>query len=213
MNLVTSAPTDWRVTGSYFEGCNCEPICPCRSVRGAPGGRSTFGECFGALSWHVLDGHADTLDLSDSLVVMTLRFLDRQSPSTSWEVVLYIDDRADRLQAEALAAIFLGHAGGTVADQYGPAIGEVLAVRCARISVEHVAARKRIEVERYIIVEAEELASEPGEVACGIPGLDRPGTELVNDIARSDDPALRWRVVGRGASFATDFDYRSAAPH
>ena len=47
-------------------------------------------------------------------------------------------------------------------------------------------------------------------MACGIPGLDRPGTELFNDVARSDDPALRWEVRGRGASFATDFDYRSS---
>ena len=39
--------------------------------------------------------------------------------------------------------------------------------------------------------------------------FDHPGTELFNDIARSDDEALRWEVVGRGASFATDFDYRS----
>jgi len=207
-----TAPLDWQVTGSYFEGCNCEAICPCRSVRGAPGGRSTSGECFGALSWHVLVGHADSVSLSGTVVVMTLRFLDQRSPSTPWEVVLYIDDRADDHQAEALEAIFLGRAGGTVADQYGPAIGDVRAIRRARISLEHVAARKRIEVERYIIVEAEEPASEPGEVACGIPGLDRPGTELINDVARSDDPALRWKVVGRGASFATDFDYCSA-PH
>jgi hypothetical protein len=203
---------DWRVRGSYFEGCNCEAICPCRSIRGAPGGASTFGECFGALSWHVLDGHADGVDLSDRLVVMTLRYFDRVQPSTRWEVVLYLDDGADDAQAMALADIFLGRAGGTVAAQYGRAIGTVHAVRRARITVEHVAPRKRINVAGYITVEAERLASEPGEVACGIPGLDRPGTELENDIARSDDPALRWEVRGRGASFASDFDYRSGTP-
>jgi hypothetical protein len=201
-------PVDWQVRGSYFEGCNCEAICPCRSVRGAPGGPSTYGECFGALSWHVHEGHADTVDLADSLVVMTLRYFDRVQPSTRWEVVLYIDDRADDAQFAALASIFLGRAGGTVAAQYGPAIGDVHAVRRARITVEHVAIRKHIHVAGYITVEAEQLASEPGEVACGIPGLDHPGTELYNDIARSDDPALRWEVLGRGASFATDFDYR-----
>ena len=43
----------WRVRGSYFEACNCDAICPCRSVRGAPGGPSTSGVCFGTLSWHV----------------------------------------------------------------------------------------------------------------------------------------------------------------
>jgi hypothetical protein len=206
---VTTVPVDWQVTGSYFEGCNCEAICPCRSVRGAPGGPSTYGECFGALSWHVIDGHADGVDLSDTLVALTLRYFDNEKPSTRWDVVLYVDDRADDAQAAALASIFLGRAGGTVAAQYGPAIGDVRAIRRARITVEHVAERKRIDVAGYIIVEAEELASGLGEVTCGIPGLDHPGTELVNEIARSDDPALRWEVVGRGASFSTDFDYRS----
>jgi hypothetical protein len=202
-------PTQWRVQGTYFEGCNCDAICPCRSVRGAPGGPSTYGECFGALSWHVLEGHADGIDLTGLLVVMTLRYFDRVQPSTKWEVVLYVDDRADDAQLAALAAIFLGRAGGTVAAQYGRAIGDVHAVRRARITVEHVAARKRLDVAGYVTVEAEELASEPGAVACGIPGLDRPGTELFNDVARSDDPALRWEVRGRGASFATDFDYHT----
>jgi hypothetical protein len=209
VSLSVPGPTEWRVQGSYFEGCNCDAICPCRSVRGAPGGASTHGECFGALSWHVLDGHAGDIDLTDLLVVMTLRYFDRVQPSTKWEVVLYVDERADDAQFDALSAIFLGHAGGTVAAQYGRAIGDVRAVRRARIEVEHTAARKRIGVAGYITVEAEEEASEPGEVACGIPGLDRPGTELYNDVARSDDPALHWEVRGRGASFATDFDYRS----
>jgi hypothetical protein len=209
---VSAAPTipvEWLVRGSYFEGCNCDAICPCRSVRGAPGGPSTHGECFGALSWHVHDGFADGVDLSDLLVVLTLRYFDRVTPSTRWEVVLYIDDRADDAQFDALAAIFLGRAGGTVAAQYGRAIGEVHAVRRAHIDVEHEAPRKQIVVNGYVTLEAEEPASEPGEVACGIPGLDHPGTELYNDIARSDDPALRWEVVGRGASFASDYEYRS----
>ena len=202
-------PTAWSVRGSYFEGCNCEAICPCRSVRGAPGGPSTHGECFGALSWHVHAGVADGVDLSDLLVVMTLRYFDRVQPSTRWEVVLYVDERADEAQFDALTSIFLGRAGGTVAAQYGRAIGEVHAVRRAHIEVEHVAPRKRIGVAGYVTLEAEDPASLPGEVACGIPGLDHPGIELYNDIARSDDVALRWEVVGRGASFATDFDYRS----
>jgi len=142
------------------------------------------------------------------MVALTLRYFDRVQPSTKWEVVIYVDERADDDQLAALSSIFLGRAGGTVAAQYAPAIGDVHAIRRARITVEHLAPRKRIDLTAYILLEAEETASEPGEVACGIPGLDRPGTELWNDTARSDDPALRWAVRGRGASFATDFDYR-----
>jgi hypothetical protein len=114
VSALASVPVDWRVRGSYFEGCNCEAICPCRSVRGVPGGPSTYGECYGALSWHVHEGQADGVDLGDHLVVMTLRF-DKVQTSTRWEVVLYVDDRSNDEQAAALSAIFLGRAGGTVA--------------------------------------------------------------------------------------------------
>ena len=201
---------DWRVRGSYFEACNCEAICPCRSVGGRPGGPSTFGECFGGLSWHVLDGHADGLNLSDLKVVMILRYFDRVQPSTPWEVVLYVDQDAEAEQRAALAEIFLGRAGGTVSRLYGPAIGEVHAVRPARITLQHTTPRKRIGVVGYLTVEAEGDASEPGDVRCGIPGFDHPGTELHGDALQSTDPALRWEVRGRRhAAFATDFDYRS----
>ena len=94
---------EWRVRGSYFEGCNCEAICPCRSVGGRPGGPSSFGECFGALSWHIHDGHADGVDLSGLRVVMSIRYLDRVRPSTPWEVVLYVDRNAGQDQQAALA--------------------------------------------------------------------------------------------------------------
>ena len=201
---------EWRVRGSYFEACNCDAICPCRSVHGQPGSSSTHGECYGALSWHVHEGRAGGVDLMDLKVALSLRFFDDRQPSTPWEVVLYVDERADDAQSDALADIFLGRAGGTVSHLYGPAIGEVHAVRSARITLEHVAPRHRIDVLGYLVVEAEGEASAPGDVRCGIPGFDHPGTELYADVIRSEDPALCREVRGnRNASFTSDFEYRS----
>ncbi len=203
------ASSGWRVRGSYFEACNCDAICPCRSVHGQPGGSSTYGECYGTLSWHIHEGHAGSIDLSDLKVVISLRYSDHVQPSTPWEVICYIDDRADDTQLEALADIFLGRAGGSVAQLYGAAVGEVHAVRRARVTVEHVNARKRIDVVGYLNVEAEGEASEPGDVRCGIPGYAHPGTELFGDLLRSDDRPFQWAIIGRrNAAFATDFDYR-----
>jgi len=141
---------------------------------------------------------------------MSLRYFDLVPPSTPWEVALYIDEDADDSQRAALADIFLGRAGGTVARLYGPAIGDVHVVRPARITLEHVRPRKRISVVGYLTVEAEGDASAPGDVRCGIPGFDHPGTELHGDTLQSTDPALTWEIRGRRhAAFATDFDYRS----
>jgi hypothetical protein len=76
-----------------------------------------------------------------------------------------------------------------------------------------VAARKRIGVLGYLTVEAEGAASAPGDVQCGIPGFDHPGTELHGDVLSSIDSALRWEVRGRrDAAFTTDFDYASVTP-
>jgi hypothetical protein len=81
MGITGSGPVaDRRVRGSYFEGCNCEAICRCRSVGGRPGGPSSFGECFGALSWYIHHGHADGLDLSGLRTVLSIRYLDRVQP-------------------------------------------------------------------------------------------------------------------------------------
>jgi hypothetical protein len=203
-------PKEWRVRGSYFEACNCDAICPCRSVHGRPGGASSYGECFGAVSWYVEDGYADGIELSHLQTVLSIRYFDNVAPSTPWEVVLYVDAHASDDQRDAVAAIFLGRAGGRVAELYGPAIGEVHGVRPATISLEHCAPRKRIDVIGYLTVCAEGEASHPGDVQCGIPGFDHPGTELHGDLLLSTDPALRWAVRGRrNAAFATDFDYSS----
>ena len=158
----------------------------------------------------VKEGHADGLDLSGLSVVMTLRYFDNVQPSTPWEVVLYIDERAEITQRSAIADIFLGRAGGSVAQLYGPAIGTVHAIRPARITLEHVEPRKRIGVVGYVTVESEGAASEINDVQCGIPGFDHPGTELHGDGIQATDPLLRFEVRGkRHASFFTDFNYHS----
>ena len=55
---------EWHVSGSYYETCNCDAVCPCRRHNGHPGGRSIYGVCQFLLTWHVLEGHAGSIDLS-----------------------------------------------------------------------------------------------------------------------------------------------------
>jgi hypothetical protein len=121
-----------------------------------------------------------------------------------------VSESATDPQLQALSAIFLGRAGGTVAELYGAAIGTVYGIRRAAIRLEHVAARRRIDVVGHLHVEAEDVASIEGDVRCGIPGFDHPGTELHGEGLTWHEGRLGWDVIGRRhAAFTTDYDYRS----
>jgi hypothetical protein len=197
----------WGVRGSYFEACNCEPICPCRSVGGRPGGRSTEGLCQFALSWRIDEGYAAEVELGGFAVVLAGFYFDDEARSP-WRVVLYVDEQAGPAQRRWLADIFLGRAGGTTLRNFAAAIGEVHAVRPARIQLEHTPGRWRIRANNWVTVAATQFVDADELVACGIPGFDHPGHEVRAELLQVDDATLRWAIRER-CGFATAFDYRS----
>jgi hypothetical protein len=200
-------PREWAVAGSYFEACNCEAICPCRQVGGRAGGRSSYGICQFALSWQIDRGHAGELRVDDLAVVMA-GWYDDDEPGKPWRVSLYLDEQANSEQYAALEAIFLGRAGGGTLRNFAAAIGAVHAVRRARIELSHVPRRWAMRADTYLTVRAETPVEAPAPVACGIPGLDRPGQEVIAGTFRVEDAPLNWDLHGR-CGFATDFAYSS----
>lgn len=195
----------WRVSGSYYEVCNCEAICPCRRQGGRTGGRSTFGVCAFALSWYIREGHCGRIDLTDQPVVLVGSY-DDDEPGAPWRVILYVDERARPDQHGALAAIFLGRLGGATLRNFAVAIGDVYAVRQARITLDHRRDRERMQAGDFVVARTVTPARSDEAVSCGIPGHDRPGREIVAELFRVEDAPLRWEVTGR-CGFATDFAY------
>lgn len=197
----------WLVEGSYFEACSCLPICPCRQVGGRGGGRSTFGVCDFALSWWITRGYSGEVDLTDRKVVMVGRY-DDDEPGSPWTVALLIDDEASAVQQNALADIFLGHAGGTPKRNYSPAIQNVASVGTAVVRLDHNRRHWRICVEGRVDVAADAEVDSDEPVACGIPGLDQPGQEVRATTLRADVEPLVWQWSDR-CGFATSFAYRA----
>jgi hypothetical protein len=197
----------WAVAGTYFEACSCLPVCPCRQIGGRDGGRSTFGVCDFALSWLITGGHRGDIELAGRQVVMVGSY-DDDEPGSPWTVSLFVDDQADDRQHAALADIFLGRAGGTAARNYGGAIRTVSAVQPARIGLDHERRHWRIRVEGHVEVRAGDEVDSDEPVACGIPGLDRPGQEVRSERLWVEAQPLRWEWSDR-CGFATDFDYRA----
>src|ERR1043166_5498100 len=103
--------TTWDIRGSYFESCNCDPICPCRRIDGVPGGRSTHGICTGVLSWVIEKGSAGDTDLGGLAVALAIRY-DDDEPGSPWSWILYLDEGASEKQLTALEDIFTGRLGG-----------------------------------------------------------------------------------------------------
>lgn len=199
---------DWRVAGTYFEACNCEAICPCRRQGGLKlTTGSTYGICDFALSWRILEGEHGDITLSGSSIVLAGSYSDREA-GKPWRVCLYVNETATDLQHTALTNIFLGRAGGTAFRNYAAAIGEVYAVRRARISLEHRPRQWFMRADDYVVVSGGAPVPSDLAVSCGIPGHDHPGHELRTEVMRVDDSALRWEVHGR-CGFAADFEYQS----
>jgi hypothetical protein len=196
----------WSVSGSYYEVCNCEAICPCRRSGGAKGGRATWDTCDFALSWWIKDGKAGAIDLLDLKVVMAGRWdIGGTDP---WHVTLYVDERATPAQRDALAALFLGRAGGHPQRSFGGNIVEVHAVKSAAIELDHTPARQQILVAPYLTVRTRENVPHPFTVSCGIPGHDHPGQEIRAELFRYQDALYDWDIRGK-CGFAADFAYTS----
>jgi hypothetical protein len=195
----------WRIRGSYFESCNCDPICPCRRIDGAPGGRSTHGECLGVLSWLISDGAADGVDLAGLPVAMATRYSDDEEGSP-WTWVLYLDTGATADQHDALERIYTGSLGGDAETHFPWAWkpSELVAVRPVAIDVEHTRRRQLLRIRDHVSVRIRDRYDGPETVTCVIPGHDREGEELVADELVVEDGQLGFSyraVCGYGSTF------------
>jgi hypothetical protein len=199
--------TAWHIQGSYFESCNCDPVCPCRRIDGVPGGRSTHGICAGVLSWLIEEGAAAGTELAGLAVALAIRY-DDDEPGSPWTWILYLDDRADEEQHAALEAIFTGRLGGDAETHFPWAwkASELLAVRRVAIEVDHAQRRQWLRIRDHVTVRIRDRYSGDESVTCVIPGHDRGGEELVAEELRVDDEMLSFDYSGT-CGYAATFDY------
>jgi hypothetical protein len=205
---MTGTPR-WAISGTYLEACNCEAICPCRSIGGRAGGRSSYGECIGALSWAVLDGGVGDVDLAGLGAVMATRYHDDE-PGSPWTFALYVDQRGDDLQRRALADVLTGRLGGTPMRQFPWVWKESLPLgwRPAALEIDHSRGRGWFRAGERVVVRVRAPVEGQEPVTCGIPGHDRSGTELFADLLRVDESPIALELSGRCA-YESTFDYSS----
>jgi len=197
----------WRIRGSYFESCNCDAVCPCRRIDGVPGGRSTYGECLGVLSWVIEQGHAGEVSLDGLKVALATRYSDDE-PGSPWSFVVYLDERADGAQRDALEAVYTGRLGGDALKHFPWAWKEarLLAVRPVVIEVSHEPRRQWLRIRDHVTVRIRDRHPGPETVTCVIPGHEQSGEELVTDELAVTDELLRFEYHGN-CGYSAPFDY------
>jgi hypothetical protein len=128
-----SAPgvPDWSVQGDWFDVCKCAIPCPCTFAQ-AP----TYGDCEGILAWHIREGRYGDVRLDGLNVVAVASFEGNiWTGATNVSMGIFLDEKADEGQREALQMIFGGQAGGWPA-QFASLIEDVRGIEYAPIEFE-----------------------------------------------------------------------------
>ncbi len=115
---------DWNLSGKYFESCNCETACPCVFLS-----KPTTGECEVLVARHIENGSFEDVSL-DGLNVALAVHSPGHMAEVKWKAAVYLDDKVDDRQRDALTQIFGGHAGGHPA-MLASHVGEIVGLASA----------------------------------------------------------------------------------
>lgn len=137
--------TQWKLTGDYFENCNCDVLCPCEvSAKPMLTATPTNGECNVALAFHIERGSYGAIPL-DGLNAAVMAHTPGPMADGNWSVAMYLDERANDQQREALQAIFSGQEGGVMGG-FAPLISTVLGVKSVPMTFKKDGRHRSLEV-------------------------------------------------------------------
>jgi hypothetical protein len=192
--------TEWKLSGTYFEACNCDVACPCVFLS-AP----SSGECTALIGWHIDQGSFGDVVL-DGLNVALAVHSPGHMLDVKWKVALYLDDKADQTQNQALTQIFAGQAGGHPA-RLGAHIGEVLGVKSVGIDYQVNGKRRSIQIADVAEAEIEAIEGQGAtEVTvenhplCIAPGY--PAVTAKSKKLSYQDYGLQWQITEKNGFFS-----------
>lgn len=194
----------YRIAGSFFEVCNCNAICPCRTRDGVDGGRSTHGICDYILTWKIVEGHFKNTDLGGLSISIAGSYNDDVEEGVPWNAIFYIDDTASEEQFNSLARIFQGNAGGDMLfTDWTPT---VLGIRRAKIELDHTPGGEEVRIADTVSAKVERVFEHDEVLTTGISGHQFPGQECVSNF-RVADGDFHWDYKER-CGFSSKFEYQ-----
>lgn len=199
--------TQWKLTGTYFETCNCDTGCPC-----AFGSAPTEGFCNAIVAWHVSAGAFGDVAL-DGLNVALLVDVKGNMVENKWKAAVYLDAKASAAQKSALLTIFSGQAGGHPAV-LASFIGEMLGSKSVPIHYHADGKHTTLQIPGIADAELEVLEGQDGKPitienhpVCIAPGV--PAMVGRSKHFRLSDYGYDWKLSGRNA-YLSAFSYSGA---
>jgi hypothetical protein len=192
--------TNWSLTGTYFESCNCDTACPCVFLS-----EPTEDECTVLVGWHIDEGSEGDVSLNDLNVALALTSPGHMA-KVPWTVALYLDERADGKQSDALTRIFTGQEGGHP-ERLASHIGNVLGISSVAIDFAADGRRRSLRIGDVGSVEIEAIDGQGGEPVtidghplCIAPGY--PATAARSSKLEYHDHGLDWELSEKNGFFS-----------
>lgn len=192
----------WSISGSYFETCSCNVVCPCTASLSLG---ATLDRCRVTLVFNVKRGEVDGTDVS-GLTVAAIADTPKVMTEGNWRIGVFIDGAASDEQAQKLGGVFSGALGGPMAA-LGPLIGENLGVQRAPIEVREDGLTHSIRIGDAVDFEVEDVV--PFGVETGQPaklvGVFHPASSELT-VAH----ATRSKISGFGIEYEAKSGFSAA---
>jgi hypothetical protein len=189
----------WNVSGDWFDVCKCSVPCPCIFAQ-AP----TYGDCEGVLAYHINRGsYGETpLDGLNALLVGGFKGNIWAGEAKDSKMGFFFDERAGEKQREALKMIFMGKAGGFMAE-IAKLFGDVLGVEFAPIKFEVAKdlANWSAEIPGKVAARAEALTGPMTPPGKRVQLINAPGSETGPGTVATWGRALANNVDAMGFKF------------
>jgi hypothetical protein len=190
----------WRLSGSYFENCNCFVVCPCTVSSTAMPGHEEV--CRVTLVYHLADGEIEGVRV-DGLTLALVVDAPGAMSRGGWKVGVVLDAAADEAQAEQLLAVFSGQRGGPPAA-LAAMVGEVLGVERASMDYADEGRRHRLRAGRLIDLELEDYVPPGGSEVARLTGMT---------ITPNPTVSIATATRARIRAFGLDLDHEGRNGH
>lgn len=160
------------------------------------------------VGWHITGGHFDGSDLQNLNAVMAVHSPGHMA-EVPWRAALYIDNKGDAGQQEALTKIFSGQAGGHP-ERLASHVGGFLGVKSVEISYQNAGKKRSLSIPGIAEAEIEAISGQGGETSIsGHPLCIAPGYPAV--VAKSNrlnfnDHGFLWEISQKNG-FYSPFSY------